>query len=155
MAATKVHGLSSRKDGFGVRRIVFDPFQVGIRVWFQPCYVDYRARWQVSSGGWQLVRQKALPVLAAGERIQAAVCGYFIKPRSKGPALVGLKVVEASPGTQIRLLYEVLRFFDGAQHAVTVHVEFAAERFRESSKLLLPFRASRLMCRSICHRKTH
>ena len=93
----------------------------------------------------QLVRQKALPVLAVGERIQAGACGYFIKPRAKGPALGGLKVVEASPGTQIRLLYEVLRFVDGAEHAVTVHVEFAAERFREPAKLLLPFRAFRLM----------
>jgi hypothetical protein len=99
-------------------------------------------QWRVATG------------LSAGERIQASVCGYFIKPRAKEPALDGLKVVEASPGTQIRLLYEVLRFVDGAEHAVTVHVEFAAEWFREPSKLLLPFRAFRLMCRSICHRKS-
>ena len=69
----------------------------------------------------------------------------FYKATRERTPIDGLKVVEASPGTQIRLLYEVLRFVDGAEHAVTVHVEFAAERFREPAKLLLPFRAFRLM----------
>jgi hypothetical protein len=81
-----------------------------------------------------LVRQQALHVLAAGERIEAGVGGDPVEPCAKRSTL---EAVEAAPGAQIGLLHQVLGFVQGAKHAVTMQFEFAAERFGEPFKRLV------------------
>src|ERR1039457_6089122 len=97
-----------------------------------PC----RARRYLQSRRSQLVRQEALRVLAAGQGVQAGVSGDPVQPCPKRTALDILEAVKAAPSTQICLLHQILCFVYGAKHTVTMHLEFAAERFREPSKLI-------------------
>ncbi len=74
-----------------------------------------------------MVRQKALRMLAACERIEAGVGGNPVEPCAKRAASV--EAAEAAPGAQIGLLHGILGFVQGAKHAVAMHFELAAEGF--------------------------
>jgi hypothetical protein len=73
-------------------------------------------------------------MLAGGERIQTSVGGDAVEPCAERSSR---EAVEAVPGTQIGLLHEIIRFVQGAKHAVAMQFDFPAERFGEPFKRLV------------------
>ncbi len=79
------------------------------------------------------MRQPALRALAARERVETRISRNPIEPGAKRATL---EAVEAAPGAQVGFLHEVLGFMQGAQHAITVHLDFPPQRLSQPFKRL-------------------
>lgn len=126
---SKLHSTSARLRLRGVG----EALEVCVRIRFEPGHVERRATFQLRrAGGAKLVGQVPLLMLAAFEGIEASVGGDAVKPGAKRSALIvaaGLEARETAPGTQPDFLHGVFSFVQGAQHAVAMQCDFAAEGF--------------------------
>jgi hypothetical protein len=74
-------------------------------------------------------RQLGRPPPPIAQRVEAAVGGDPVQPGPQRRA--ALEAVEPAPGSQQRLLHEVLRVVDGTHDPVAVRLQLAAERSGE------------------------